>query len=331
MPEPRADHTEGTGEGAVQGSSPLPPVGGEGEVSKIHRSGFVAIVGRPNVGKSTLLNRLLGQKIAIVSPKPQTTRNRITGICTRPDAQVVYVDTPGVHQPRGKLGEFMVATIAQALEEVDGAVLVAEATERPTALDEPALAALGAVTAPVLLVLNKIDLLPDKRRLLPLIEAYTSHFPFRDVIPLSATAGEGVDRLERAILALLPPGPAYYPPDQLTDQPETFFVAETIREKIFLLTRQEIPYATAVQVKELVEREGGRLYIRAVIFVEQPSQKAIVIGEGGAMLKRIGQAARRELEAFFGVPVYLDLWVQVRRHWRRNEAALREFGYRLTS
>lgn len=314
MTEPRADHTEGME-----------------EASAGHRSGFVAIVGRPNVGKSTLLNRLLGQKIAIVSPKPQTTRNRITGIRTRPDAQVVYVDTPGVHQPRGKLGEFMVATIAQALEEVDGAVLVAEATERPTALDEPALAALGAVTAPVLLVLNKIDLLPDKRRLLPLIEAYTSRFPFRDVIPLSARAGEGVDRLERAILALLPPGPAYYPPDQLTDQPETFFVAETIREKIFLLTRQEIPYATAVQVKELVERSGGRLYIRAVIFVEQPSQKAIVIGDGGAMLKRVGQAARRELEAFFGVPVYLDLWVQVRRHWRRNEAALREFGYRLTS
>jgi GTPase len=314
MTEPRADHPEGTD-----------------ETSAGHRSGFVAIVGRPNVGKSTLLNRLLGQKIAIVSPKPQTTRNRITGIRTRSDSQVLYVDTPGLHQPRGKLGEFMVATITQALEEVDGAVLVAEATERPTTLDEPALAALGAVTAPVLLALNKIDLLPDKRRLLPLIEAYTGRFPFREVVPLSATTGEGVDRLERAILALLPPGPAYYPADQLTDQPETFYVAETIREKIFLLTRQEVPYATAVQVKELVERDGGRLYIRAVIFVEQPSQKAIVIGEGGAMLKRVGQAARRELEGFFGVPVYLELWVQVRRHWRRDEAALREFGYRLTS
>jgi len=301
------------------------------EAAPEHRSGFVAIVGRPNVGKSTLLNRLLGQKVAIVSPKPQTTRNRITGIRTRPEAQVVYVDTPGLHQPRGKLGQFMVATVAQALEGVDGVVLVAEARERPTALDESALAALRDVTAPVLLALNKIDLVPDKRRLLPLIEAYTGRFSFREVIPIAAADGSGVDRLERTILTLLPPGPAFYPPEQVTDQPETFFVAETIREKIFLLTRQEIPYATAVRVEELVERESGRLYIRGAIFVEQPSQKAIVIGEGGAMLKRIGQAARRELEAFFGVPVYLDLWVQVRRHWRRDDAALRELGYRLTS
>ena len=303
-----------------------------GEVSNDHKSGFVAIVGRPNVGKSTLLNRLLGQKIAIVSPKPQTTRNRITGIRTRPDSQIVYVDTPGLHQPRGKLGEFMAATAARALEGVDAVVFVTEATAGGVALDEAALAALAEVEAPVLLVLNKIDLVPDKRRILPRLEAYAARYPFRELIPISASTGQSVDRLEAAILALLPAGPAFYPRDQLTDQPETFFVAETIREQLFLLTRQEVPYAAAVRVQELVEREGGnRLYIRAVIFVEQPSQKAIVIGEGGAMLKRIGQAARRELEAFFGVPVYLDLWVQVRRHWRRNEAALREFGYRLTS
>jgi GTP-binding protein Era len=284
------------------------------------------------VGKSTLLNRLLGQKIAIVSPKPQTTRNRITGIRSRPDSQIVYVDTPGLHPSRGKLGEFMAAIAAQALEEVDAVVFVTEATAGGVALDESALAALAEVEAPVLLALNKVDLVADKRRILPLLEAYAARYPFRELIPISASRGEGVDRVERAILALLPAGPAFYPPDQLTDQPETFFVAETIREQLFLLTHQEVPYAAAVRVEELVEREGGsRLYIRAVIFVEQPSQKAIVIGEGGAMLKRIGQAARRELEAFFGVPVYLDLWVQVRRHWRRNEAALREFGYRLTS
>jgi GTP-binding protein Era len=244
---------------------------------------------------------------------------------------VVYVDTPGLHAPRGKLGEFMAATIAQALEEVDGVLFVAEASESPGALNEPALAALGAVTAPILLALNKIDLVADKRRLLPLIAAYTARVPFREVVPISAASGQGVERLEAAIRELLPPGPAFYPPDQITDQPETFYVAETVREKIFLLTRQEIPYATAVRVEDMAEREGGRLYARAVIFVEQPSQKAIVIGEGGAMLKRIGQAARRELEAFFGVPVYLELWVQVRRHWRRDEAALRELGYRLTS
>jgi GTP-binding protein Era len=297
-----------------------------------HRSGFVAIVGRPNVGKSTLLNRLLGQKIAIVSPRPQTTRNRITGIRTLPGAQIVYVDTPGLHPPHGKLGQFMTATATAALEGVDGVVLVVEATREPTAADAAALAALGETSAPVLLALNKVDLLPDKRSLLPRLQAWAGRYPFRELVPISATTGAGVDRLEAAILALLPAGPQYYPPDQLTDQPETFFVAETIREKIFLLTRQEVPYATAVRVEELVERpESGRLYIRAVIFVEQPSQKAIVIGEGGAMLKRIGRAARQELEAFFGVPVYLHLWVQVRRHWRRDDAALREFGYRLTS
>ena len=303
-----------------------------GEVSTTHRSGFVALAGRPNVGKSTLLNRLLGQKIAIVSPKPQTTRNRITGIRTLPGAQIVYVDTPGLYPPRGKLGQFMAATAAQALEDVDGVVLVAEATEAPAALDLSPLPLLEDVTAPVLLALNKMDLVPDKRRLLPLLEAYAACRPFRELIPISAADGTGVDRLEAAILTLLPAGPSFYPHDQITDQPETFFVAERIREKIFLLTRQEVPYAAAVRVEELVERpESGRLYIRAVIFVEQPSQKAIVIGEGGAMLKRIGQAARRELEAFFGVPVYLDLWVQVRKHWRRDDAALRELGYRLTS
>jgi GTP-binding protein Era len=292
----------------------------------------VAIVGRPNVGKSTLLNRLLGQKVAIVSSRPQTTRNRIVGIRTRPGMQVAYVDTPGVHPARGPLGEFMAATVVHALEAVDGVVLVAEATEAPARLDAAALDAIQAVSAPVVLALNKVDRVRDPRRLLPLLEAYAGRRPFHELIPLSALTGDGVDRLDRAIAGLLPPGPAFYPPDQVTDQPETFFVAETIREKLFQATRQEVPYASAVRVKELVERPAqGRLMIRAVISVEQPSQKAIVIGAGGAMLKRIGQAARQELEAFFGVPVYLGLRVEVRRHWRRDPEALREFGYRLTS
>lgn len=315
-------------------STSSPDVARGGGPDAGHRSGFVALIGRPNVGKSTLLNRLLGQKIAIVSPKPQTTRNRIIGIRTLPGAQIVYVDTPGLHPPHGKLGDFMLATVTAALEDVDAVVLVVEATEGP-ALDEGAVARLAPLmdaATPVILAVNKIDLVPDKRRVLPLLDAYARRYPFRELIPISAATGSGVDRLEAAILALLPAGPAFYPPDQLTDQPETFFVAETIREQVFILTRQEVPYATAVRVEELIERpDSGRLYVRAVIFVEQPSQKAIVIGEGGAMLKRIGQAARRELEAFFGVPLYLDLWVQVRRHWRRDDAALREFGYRLTS
>jgi len=297
-----------------------------------HRSGFIALVGRPNVGKSTLLNRLLGQKIAIVSPKPQTTRNRIRGIRTLPGAQVVYVDTPGLDAPRGKLGQFMAASAVQALEEVDGIVFVADATKPPCSLDDQALAPLRAVTAPILLALNKVDLLRDKPRLLPLLEGYAACYAFRELIPLSAVDGSGVERLAATILTLLPPGPPLYPADTITDQPETFFVAETIREKLFLSTRHEVPYASAVRVEELVDRgPQGPLYIRAVIFVEQPSQKAIVIGRSGALLKRIGQAARRELEAFLGVRVYLDLVVRVRKHWRRDDRALRELGYQLTS
>jgi GTP-binding protein Era len=296
-----------------------------------HRSGFVALVGRPNVGKSTLLNRLLGQKIAIVSPKPQTTRTRITGVRTLPGAQVVYVDTPGLHRPRGRLGEFMTATAAQALEEVDEVVLVEEATASPS-LDDESFRPLWAVRAPILLALNKVDRVPDKRALLPRLEAYRRRGGFQELIPVSALDGTGVDRLEQALLARLPPGPPFYPADTLTDQPETFFVAEAIREKLFLYTCQEVPYASAVRVEELAERgPEERLYVRAVIFVEQSSQKAIVIGAGGALVKQIGQAARRELEVFFGVPVYLDLRVEVRRHWRRDARALREFGYRLTS
>jgi GTPase len=319
-----------TREGA-RGSSPDPDAPRVPEAHP-HRSGFVAIVGRPNVGKSTLLNRLLGQKVAIVSPKPQTTRNRIIGIRTRSDSQIVYVDTPGLHPAHGKLGAFMAATAAQALEEVDAVLFVTEARAGAVELDAGALGSLEAVTAPVLLVLNKVDLVPDKRRLLPLLQAYAARYAFRELFPISAGTGTGVDALAAAVLDLLPAGPAFYPADQLTDQPETFFVAETVREQLFLHTRQEIPYVAAVRVEELAEREhGGRLYVRAVIYVEQASQKAIVIGAAGSMLKRIGQAARRELEAFFGVPVYLALRVHVRREWRRNDAALRELGYRLTS
>lgn len=297
-----------------------------------HRSGFVALVGRPNVGKSTLLNRLLGQKMAIVSPRPQTTRNRITGIKTVPGAQIVFVDTPGLGALPGKLGEFMTRTALKALEDVDLICLVAEATEDPALLDEPALKAVAGAQAPVILALNKVDQVSPKERLLPLIDAYRTRHPFLEVIPISATEGTNVDRLEAAILEALPPGPAYYPEETTTDQPETFFVAEIIREKLFLLTREEIPYASAVRVEELAERPGrDLLYIRAVVFVERDPQKAIVIGEGGRMLKRIGQAARQELEAFFGIRVYLELEVRVRRHWRRDDRALREFGYLVTS
>jgi GTP-binding protein Era len=296
------------------------------------RSGFASLIGRPNVGKSTLFNRLLGQKLAIVSTKPQTTRNRIRGIRTRPEGQIVYVDTPGLHPPRGKLGQFLASTVAQALEEVDVVILVADATAPVEPETGETFRALRSVTAPVVLALNKVDLVSDKSRLLPRLQAYAARYPFRTLVPISAKDGTGVDRLEAGALELLPVGPALYPPETVTDQPETLFVAETIREKLFLAMRQEVPYACAVRVEEIVERgPDAPLYIRGEIFVERESQKAIVIGEGGAMLKKVGQAARRELEAFFGVKVFLDLRVRVRRDWRQDDRVLRELGYQRTS
>ena len=297
-----------------------------------HRAGFVALVGRPNVGKSTLLNRLVGEKMAIVSRRPQTTRTRITGIRHLPHAQIVFVDTPGLHAGTGRLGELMQRAAERALEDVDLVCFVAEATERPDRIDATALGRLAAVRAPLVCCLNKVDLVAPKSRLLPLIAAYRERAPFTNIVPLSAQTGAGCDALLDLVLAALPERPAYFPRESLTDQPETFFVAEAIREKIFRLTHEEIPYACAVRVEELVERDKPEcLYIRASIFVEQDSQKGILIGRQGAMLKRIGSAAREDLERFFGIKTFLDLRVAVRKNWRKDEQALREFGFLLTS
>ena len=297
-----------------------------------HRAGFVALVGRPNVGKSTLLNRLVGERMAIVSRRPQTTRTRITGIRHLSHAQVIFVDTPGLHAGTGRLGELMQRAAERALEDVDLVCFVAEATERPDRIDAEALARLEPVRAPVFCCLNKVDLVSPKSRLLPLIAAYRARYPFQEVVPVSAQTGAGADTLLDLVVATLPERPAYFPRESLTDQPETFFVAEAIREKIFRLTHQEIPYACAVRVEELTERQKPEcLYIRAMIFVEQDSQKGIVIGKGGAMLKRIGSAARADLERFFGIKTFLDLRVAVRKNWRKDEQALREFGFLLTS
>ena len=301
-------------------------------MSAPHRAGFVAIVGRPNVGKSTLLNRLVGEKMAIVSPRPQTTRIRITGIRHLPGAQVVFVDTPGLHAPRGKLDELMRGAAARALEDVDLVLFVAEATEKPARLPTGALESLDACRAPVICCLNKVDLVTPKSRLLPLIAAYRARRDFAEIVPVAAETGEGCAALLDLVVPAMPERPAYFPGDSLTDQPETFFVAEAIREKIFRLTHQEVPYACAVRVEELTERERpARLYVRATIYVEQESQKGIVIGAGGSMLKRVGSAARVDLERFFGIPLYLDLRVGVRRNWRKDDAALREFGFLRTS
>jgi GTPase len=295
------------------------------------RAGFVSLIGRPNAGKSTLLNRLVGEKLSIVSPRPQTTRNRITGIKNLPDAQVIFVDTPGLFRPDGKLGDFMLKTAHRAVEDVDLVCLIVDAaTEHGP--DPIVLEPLRTYTGPVFCVLNKIDRVRPKSRMLPLIETWRRAHAFSEIVPVSAMAGTYCAKLLDMIVARLPEHPPFFPADATSDQPETFYVAEMIREKIFNLTRQEVPYAVAVRVEELTEREDPAcLYIRATVFVEQESQKGILIGKGGAMLKQIGTAARRDLESFFGIKVFLQSTVEVRRHWRRDERALREFGFLLTS
>jgi len=292
-----------------------------------HRSGFVALAGKPNVGKSTLMNAFLGQKIAIVSPKPQTTRTCILGILTRPDAQVIFVDTPGVHDPLHKLGEFMVETAAQAIADADVVLLLADVSELPSQEDHR-LAELIAESAqgPVLLGLNKMDLLsPDKVK--EHVEAYLALGQFQDWMLLSATRGDNLDLLLERTIGALPLGPRYYPEEQVTDQHLRTLAAELIREQVLHFTHQEVPHSVAVQVRRFEEREEGPIYIEAHIFVERESQKGIVIGRGGRMLKQIGQAAREEIERLLEHQVYLDLWVKTRYKWRRNERELRRLGY----
>lgn len=295
------------------------------------RAGFVSLLGRPNAGKSTLLNRLVGERLAIVSPRPQTTRNRITGILHRPGVQIVFVDTPGLHTGGGRLGELMLQTARRAVEDVDVVCLVVDATDR-AGPDDLVLAPLREHRGTSVCVLNKVDLVKPKGALLPLLERWRACHPFAELVPVAAADGTNCDRLLDVLLRALPEHPPFFPPDATSDQPETLWVAEVVREQIFTFTHREVPYAAAVRVEELRERVAPeRLYVRTTIFVEQASQKAILIGKGGAMLKRIGSAARHRLEAFFGIPVFLDLRVDVRHNWRKDERALREFGFRLTS
>jgi len=270
--------------------------------------------------------------MAIVSRRPQTTRTRITGIKHLPDAQVVFVDTPGLHEGAGRLGELMVKTAERALQDVDLVCLVLEATEKPERLDRAIFARLKGARVPVYAVLNKTDLVAPKSKLLALISACRAEFAFKEIVPVSAESGENCERLLALLVAAMPQRPPHFPRESLTDQPETFWVAETIREKIFRLTNQEVPYACAVRVGEISERKRPEcLYIRASIFVERDSQKGILIGKGGATLKRIGTTAREDLERFFGIKVFLGLTVAVRRNWRTDDRALKEFGFLLTS
>jgi GTP-binding protein Era len=291
------------------------------------KSGFVAILGRPNVGKSTLLNRFLDTKLAIVSSKPQTTRTTIQGVVSSEQAQIVFVDTPGLHRADSLLNRTMMDSIAEALDGKDVILFVVDATLAPGPKDEEALATLQRVETPAILVLNKIDALKDKAALLPLIEAYRVRHPFAEFLPVSARTGEGLEDLRKAILDRLPEGPAWFPEDYLTDQPIRFLAGEIVREKVLASTRHEVPHAVAVLV-ESWEDTPKLLRVSATIFVERPGQKAIILGTKGSRLKQIGTDARLELEGFLNRKVFLGLFVKVVPGWRENRAFLKELDWR---
>jgi len=295
----------------------------------IPRFGFVALIGRPNVGKSTLLNRLVQTKLAIVSDKPQTTRNRIAGVRNYPGGQVVFLDTPGIHRPTHRMNVRMVDAAVEGMRQADVVALVSDATDARAGRGEHfILDHVNASSSPVVLVINKVDLVP-RPSLLPLIDSWQKRRAFADIVPVSALTGENVDRLEQALLALLPQGDPLYPTEYLTDQPERFFVAETVREKVLESTHAEIPFSTAVAVDQFEEAdEGGLMKLYCSIIVERESQKPILIGRRGEMIKRIGTAARRDLEAFFETRVFLDLRVKVRAEWREDGRLLDELGVR---
>jgi GTPase len=292
----------------------------------VSRSGHASLVGRPNAGKSTLLNTIIGAKVAIVSDKPQTTRNRILAVKNYPDGQVVFVDTPGIHRPLHRMNVRMVDAAVETLREVDVVALVFDASTKPGRGDEYVSGLLERVKTPVVLVLNKIDLIA-KSALLPLIERTQKWHDFAAIVPVSAQTGDGVERLERVLFEQMPEGEPLYPDDFLTDQPERTLAAETVREKLLQHTHAELPFTTAVVVDQFDEEDRGRLLrLFCTIFVEQESQKPIVIGRGGEMIKRIGTEARKDLEAFFETRVFLDLRVKVNPDWRNDDRALDDLG-----
>jgi len=293
--------------------------------NKNFKSGFVSIIGRPNVGKSTLLNRIIGEKIVITSDKPQTTRNRIQGIHNVDNGQIVFIDTPGIHVSNSRLNKSMVDVAMSAISGVDVLLLVVDST---AAVDEKLVKdILTNVETPVILGLNKVDLLSDKRQLLDKIAVWSTLHPFREIVPFSAGDGDGVEHLVETITYYLPEGPQLFPDDILTDMPEKFIVAEMIREKIFRLTRDEIPYSTAVIVESFTERENGVIAITAAISLERSTQKGIVIGKRGEMLKKIGTQARYDIERLLGTRVFLELFVKIEENWSERTSKLREFGY----
>ncbi|GFZ81901.1 GTPase Era [Compostibacillus humi] len=292
-----------------------------------YKSGFIAIIGRPNVGKSTFLNRVIGQKIAIMSDKPQTTRNKIQGVYTTDEAQYIFIDTPGIHKPKHKLGDFMVKVAENTLNEVDAILFMINAKEGYGKGDQYILDRLQNVKSPIFLIVNKIDLVhPDE--LLPLIDLYKDKGNFQEIIPISALEGNNIDRLLQVLKEYLPEGPKYYPEEQVTDHPERFIITEFIREKVLQLTREEIPHSITVVMDNLERRENNTVFIQATIITERKSQKGILIGKQGKMLKNVGKRAREDIEALLGSKVYLELWVKVKEDWRNRESQLYEYGFR---
>ena len=290
-----------------------------------YKSGFVAVIGRPNVGKSTLINHIIGQKIAIMSDKPQTTRSRIQCIFNMEDAQMIFLDTPGIHKPKHKLGEYMLKAAEGTLKEVDVIFFVVDATEKFGGGEKYIIERLNTTKRPVILVINKLDLI-EREQTLPIISSYSDKYNFAAVVPISALDGTNVDNLILEAKKYLPEGPQYYPADMVTDQPERLIIAELVREKLLHSTEDEVPHSIAVDIDEMKKRNNGDTYIRATIYVERDSQKGIIIGKNGEMLKNIGKLARPEIEMLIGTKVYLDLWVKVKKNWRNSQGAIQNFG-----
>ncbi|GBG95018.1 GTP-binding protein Era [Ligilactobacillus salitolerans] len=289
-------------------------------------SGFVAIIGRPNVGKSTFINRVIGEKIAIMSDKPQTTRNKIQGVYTTNEAQIVFIDTPGIHKPQSKLGDFMVESALSTLNEVDAVLFMVNATQKRGKGDDFIIERLKNVKQPIYLLINKIDQIhPDQ--LLPIVDDYRKALDFQEVYPISALKGNNVPELIDNLVTDLPEGPQFYPEDQITDHPERFIISELIREKVNQLTREEVPHSVAVVTERVKRQDEQKVQVSAKIIVERNSQKGIIIGKGGQMLKKIGVLARKDIEHLLGDRVYLELWVKVQENWKDRETDLQSFGY----
>ena len=293
----------------------------------IEKSGFVAIVGRPNVGKSTLLNRIVGQKIAIMSDKAQTTRNKIQGVCTTDTTQIVFIDTPGIHKPKHRLGDYMVEAAYSALHEVEVVLFMVAADQKRGKGDDMIIERLKKLSVPVYLIINKIDKI-HPNDLLEQIDDFKAQMDFAQIIPISATQGNNFETLMSELEKSMPSGPQYFPEDQITDHPEYFVVSELIREKILQLTRDEVPHSVAVVIDSMKRKPDEKVQIQATIIIERDSQKGIIIGKGGSMLKKIGTQARKDIEKLLGDKVYLELWVKVQKDWRDKQVYLTDFGYR---